>query len=147
MIDNPSINMCERISEYKNVKLVYFHSEVLQENKIEEFNDFSFDLALALKPDIDLSKEINKLLKVSDILIMTVHPGYNGAPFVPEALNKIDELKNKGFEGTFHIDGSVNKNTIEEILKFDPTVLNVGSAISGSENPEKAYLELTSFLN
>lgn len=60
---------------------------------------------------------------------MTVHPGAQGTPFIPEMLTKINELRENGFMGDIILDGGINNETLPLILKNKhlPTAVCPGS--------------------
>ena len=66
------------------------------------------------------------------ITIMTVDPGYAGQPFIPEMLNKIQELaqlkKENGYKYLIEIDGSCNTKTFHDLLGAGAEVLIVGTS-------------------
>ncbi len=61
-----------------------------------------------------------------------VDPGYAGQPFIPEMLNKIQELaalkKELGYNYLIEIDGSCNTNTFHDLLGAGAEVLSVGTS-------------------
>lgn len=74
-----------------------------------------------------------ELIKQFDIVqLMTVHPGQQGSPFVPEALSKIGELRELGFTGKIILDGAMNDKTLEVVLqqKYLPDAICPGSYFS-----------------
>jgi D-allulose-6-phosphate 3-epimerase len=74
------------------------------------------------------------------ITVMTVDPGYAGQPFIPEMLNKIQELaqlkKEKNYSYLIEVDGSCNKNTYQDLLEAGAEVLIVGSSGLFNLDPE-----------
>lgn len=128
------------LRNFSNVPLVYVHVETIDEDFFEE--SYPFEIGLVFNPDTDIRNYSSWLKFVNVIQIMTVFPGNQGNEYHPEALSRVQLLREFGFDGEIHIDGHINEETIPQILEFHPDVLNVGSSISKSGNPEEVYKKL-----
>ena len=96
---------------------------------------------LSLKPATPLS-EIEKFLpKVDMVLVMSVNPGFGGQSFMPEALPKIEKLRQK-FSGDIEVDGGINAATAPGVVRAGANILVAGTAIFGKEDARKAIQEL-----
>ncbi|NRH23600.1 D-allulose 6-phosphate 3-epimerase [Pantoea stewartii] len=66
------------------------------------------------------------------ITVMTVDPGYAGQPFIPEMVQKIQQLKalkqTQGYDFLIEIDGSCNQRTYRTLLEAGADVLIVGTS-------------------
>lgn len=67
------------------------------------------------------------------ITVMTVDPGYAGQPFIPEMVQKIQQLKalkqaQEGYDFLIEIDGSCNQRTYRTLLEAGADVLIVGTS-------------------
>ncbi len=110
-------------------------------------NIFTFGPVLNPEDSVsDLAKK-NNLHTIPFIQIMTVHPGFQGASFIPESLQKIEQLRTLDYRNKISIDGAVNEKTIPLILsqKHKPDVLCVGSYLSKAENVEERTKKLLTF--
>ena len=76
--------------------------------------------------------------KVDMILIMSVNPGFGGQSFIPAALNKLKEARQRidssGFDIRLEIDGGVKLDNIFEIASAGADTFVAGSAIFGDED-------------
>jgi pentose-5-phosphate-3-epimerase len=70
---------------------------------------------------------------------MSVNPGFQGSPFLPEMLNKIEQLRNIGYRKEIFLDGAVNEKTISVILskKYRPDFICPGSYLTKAKDLEK----------
>ncbi len=92
-------------------------------------------------------EEVKKYFRLVDqICIFAIEPGAQGNPFRPEMLDFADKLRLDGFNGLIGLDGGVNEETLPLILKHPLDIVVAGSAISRSEDPEKAYLRLINII-
>ena len=96
---------------------------------------------VSVKPATPLS-EIEKFLPDIDlVLIMSVNPGFGGQAFMPEALPKIEKLRQK-FSGDIEVDGGINAKTAPEVVRAGANILVAGTAIFGQQDVGKAIREL-----
>ena len=124
-----------------NINSVVVHQKYLQKNPTSEF-DFGVALDLA-------DKVVYKTLsKFPLIQIMTVELGKQGGTFHPEALLKVTELRQNGYEGQIVIDGGVSDLTLPLILenKGLPDIVGVGSYLTRSFNSVENYQKLQSIV-
>ena len=98
---------------------------------VKEFN-ISIGLDVSPSTEIDGIASHYDLSKFSHIQIMTVEPGFQGSPFLPEMLNKITQLRDHHYSGEILIDGGVNSKTIPTIQlhKNQPDIICVGSFLT-----------------
>jgi ribulose-phosphate 3-epimerase len=99
------------------------------------------NLALAINPDTNLERLIPYLEKISKILILTVYPGRYGAPFVPETLNKIKELR-KLTKIPIEVDGHINPQTLILCKQAGADQFAVGSFIIKADHAREKFEEL-----
>jgi ribulose-phosphate 3-epimerase len=70
------------------------------------------------------------------ILVMSVNPGFGGQAFIPQALEKIRDLKSmidaKNAPILIAVDGGINQGTIQQVSEAGASVFVAGSAIFGS---------------
>ena len=137
--------MVERPLDYinnlnnENIRNITIHEEI-NGDKIKIINrikDKGYKAGLSIKPNTDISKLIPYLDYIDIILIMSVEPGLGGQKFIPETVEKIDNLNkllnnyNKNIE--IEVDGGINNQTIK-LLKNKINISVVGSYITISDN-------------
>jgi ribulose-phosphate 3-epimerase len=88
---------------------------------------------LAVSPDTPVDAVASRAGELDVILIMTVHPGWGGQGFIPEAAPKIAQARQllaaAGRGGLVHADGGVNGRTAEDVGRHGIDVCVVGSAL------------------
>ena len=86
------------------------------------------DAVAALVDDIDTA------------LCMTVNPGWGGQPFIPEALPKVERLRELVPERVaIEVDGGVDETTAPGCASAGARVFVAGSAVLGAPDPAEAY--------
>lgn len=141
MVSKPE-EVIDSLAQFNNINIVYVHAEVAFDDML--IYKYPFNIALVINPDTDIAKYKNIISNVAVIQVMTVNPGKQGSAFISQGLNQIDAIRGLGFEGQIHVDGHIDEITILEILKFDPAVLNVGSAITKNADPKYAWSKIQS---
>jgi ribulose-phosphate 3-epimerase len=108
-------------------------------------NRYGFDFGLDIFPEIQIADVATEhdLTSVPVIQVMTVHPGFQGSPFLPEMLMKIEQLRNGNYKDTVMIDGGVNDNTLLIITQtpYKPDYLCIGSFLTKAEDKFDTRLE------
>jgi ribulose-phosphate 3-epimerase len=72
------------------------------------------------------------------VLCMSIHPGYSGQAFMPEALGRIAELRGL-VNVPVQVDGGVGAEDAVAIRKAGASLLVCGSAIFADRDPAAAY--------
>lgn len=72
--------------------------------------------------------------------------GKQGEPFAPHVIKQITQIKKYFPQALISVDGSVNKETIEQLADAGAQRLVVGSAIFGADDPAASYRELSDLL-
>lgn len=84
--------------------------------------------------------------KVDMILIMSVNPGFGGQKFIPSALAKLREVRERirasGREIRLEIDGGVKGDNIREIAAAGADTFVAGSAIFGARDYRATIAEM-----
>jgi ribulose-phosphate 3-epimerase len=77
------------------------------------------------------------------VLCMSIHPGYSGQEFMPEALARIERLRLLLPDGVrVQVDGGINGKTIASARDAGADLLVAGSAIFWHDAPAGAYAGL-----
>lgn len=138
----PYIEICAK----HGVKEVILHLGT-NYGEIDDLMKYGMEIFIGINPENKTIEFTDLISRVTGFLIMTVHPGLQGQPFLPKELLKVNYLRDRGFIGRVVVDGSVNKDTLPEVKthKIDEAV--VGSAIIKQIDPIEAYTGLNNLLN
>ena len=81
------------------------------------------------------------------VLCMSIHPGYSGQDFMPEALGRIRALRRLLPEGVFlQVDGGIGPENIHEVCLSGANLFVAGTSIFGREDLPRAYRRLVQAL-
>jgi ribulose-phosphate 3-epimerase len=133
MISNP-LALAERFAEAGS-DLIVFHVEADDDADavIAAIERSGRRPGIALNPETPAAAVLPFLDRVDLVLVMTVHPGWGGQPFMTEVLPKLrelrDELDRRGSGVAIGVDGGVNLETIGDAHAAGGDVLVAGSAL------------------
>lgn len=128
--------------------IITLHVETLDDPNIgiDLIHSLGKRAGLSVHPDTPVEALFPYLKKLDTVLIMSVHPGFGGQEFMPEAIERVRsvhrELKRIGGHALISVDGGITASNARSIIDAGANVLVVGSSIFGTEDPLKAVTEL-----
>lgn len=137
MVGNPR-PLLEKLNNIKNVYTVYIHHEADITGVLDK--EWSFRLGLTLNPATKVQD--THFIDYEIVQLMSIVPGVQGSDLREDVFAKVEEMRQAGFTGEIHFDGSVNLDTLSKFLATKPDVLNVGSAIMKQPDLAEAYFKL-----
>lgn len=102
-----------------------------------KIKDLGLAAGLSICPDTP-AEAVREYLEITDmILIMSVYPGAGGQKFMPEALDRIRDIRcmieETGREIDLQVDGGINLDNVREILEAGANIFVAGSAVFGGD--------------
>ena len=129
--------------------IITFHPEATENitETIGLIKGLGKKVGISLKPKSPTSLIQDHLNQIDLILIMSVHPGFGGQKFMPEVLDKIQELKtiqkNQNLSFDIEIDGGINFENSKSVIDAGANILVSGTTIFKSNNGDiKKNIEL-----
>ena len=119
--------------------VIVFHVEADDEPRavIAEIERAGKRPGIALNPETPAEAVLPWLDAIDLLLVMTVHPGWGGQPFLREVLPKLsglrEEIDRRGLTLPIGVDGGVNLDTIGSAQGAGGEVLVVGSALYSTD--------------
>jgi ribulose-phosphate 3-epimerase len=122
-----------------------FHYEVVEDvpATIAAARGHGLQVGVAFNPESE-PEDVAAVAGDADlVLCMSIHPGYSGQEFMPEAVDRIKRLRAALPEGVFiQVDGGIDHETAGRAFVAGARLLVAGSAIFGRENITRAYRRL-----
>jgi len=146
MIENP-----ERYVEVfvkAGANSVSVHAEVCKDipAMAKRLHDLSARASIGINPETDVQRVLPFAAQLDMILIMSIHPGFGGQEFIPEALEKLRavrrELDRRALKVDIEIDGGVKLDNIAEVKAAGANVFVSGSGIFGHGDYRKVVKEM-----
>ena len=128
---------------------VTFHVEVCPEpaRAIAQARALGLGVGIAFNPETSVEVAATAAGEADLALCMSIHPGYSGQAFMPDAFERIARLRALLPAGVrVQVDGGVNHDTIRRARDAGADLLVAGSAVFWSDDPAHAYGELVGVL-
>lgn len=128
--------------------IITVHQEATMhlQRTLKLISDCGAKVGVALNPATSISSLENVLGDIDMVLIMTVNPGYGGQSLIPATINKIAAMKSmiekSGKHIEIEVDGGIYPNNAQELISAGADIIVAGSAVFGSDDPQKAVSEL-----
>jgi len=119
---------------------ISFHPEASEhvDRTIDLIRDHGCKPGLALNPATSLTYLDHTLQKLDLVLLMSVNPGFGGQSFIPHAIDKITEVRQRiddeNLDVRLEVDGGVKVSNIAAIANAGADTFVAGSAIFNSED-------------
>src|SRR6476646_9085733 len=129
--------------------VISFHPEASEhvDRTIQLIKDSGCKAGLVFNPATPLSYLDYVLDKIDLVLLMSVNPGFGGQSFIPSALDKLRQVRERidasGRNLRLEIDGGVKRANIAEIARAGADTFVAGSAIFS----EKDYRDVISAMH
>jgi ribulose-phosphate 3-epimerase len=124
---------------------VTFHVEVCDEpaHAIAHARSLGLGVGVALNPETAVHNAVAAADGADLVLCMSIHPGYSGQAFMPEALDRIARLRALLPAGVrLQVDGGINPETARAACDAGADLLVAGSAVFWNDDPAAAYAKL-----
>lgn len=120
---------------------ITFHIEAAQnpEALIDVIGDLGCTAGICINPETDV-EAIKHIAPLCDmVLVMTVHPGFGAQKFMPEAAQKIAEIRKLvGPNIRIEVDGGIDSKTSPIVVSLGADTLVAGNAIFGKTDRTSA---------
>ena len=124
---------------------VTFHVEAAREPAavIRVARESALGVGVAFNPETEPAAAAAAAQGADLVLCMSIHPGYSGQEFMPEAVGRVRALRRLVPEGMHvQVDGGVGTGNARELYRAGADLLVAGSAIFGREDITRAYRRL-----
>jgi ribulose-phosphate 3-epimerase len=125
-------------------KKIVFHYEAAPSpaDVIRQIKKLGMKVGLAVNPETPINAIAPLVNQVDSVLFLAVNPGFYGAKFIPEVLDKMVEFRKDYPKMEMGIDGGIKENNIVQIARTGVDVIYVGSAIFLQPDPAASYRRL-----
>lgn len=124
---------------------ITFHQEAIAQPQVlaNEIRKLGMKAGISIRPNTPVSTIIPFLKSFDLVLVMSVEPGFGGQKFLPQALDKVIELRQHPLcPADISIDGGINLETAQQAVAAGVNILVAGSTIFHSQNSTLMVQEL-----
>lgn len=125
---------------------VTFHVEACDDpaRAIAHARSLGLGVGVAFNPETPVEDAVAAADGADLVLCMSIHPGYSGQEFMPDALERIARLRSLlPANMRVQVDGGIHGETIRSARDAGADLLVSGSAIFWNDDPASAYRALT----
>jgi ribulose-phosphate 3-epimerase len=143
MVENPEGYAADFMKA--GARRITFHYEASPhpETVIKLIKSLDLEAGLALNPETPVAAVLPLVPEVASVLLLTVHPGFYGSPFIPEVLHKVAELRRVYPEMDIGVDGGIKEGNIAQVAQAGVDAICVGSAVFLKPQPAESYRRLS----
>jgi ribulose-phosphate 3-epimerase len=128
---------------------VTFHHEAVDDipGIAARARELGLAVGLAFNPETEPDDVAPAAVDVDLVLCMSIHPGYSGQTFMPEALGRIRRLRELlPDDMPIQVDGGVGLDNVRELREAGASLLVAGSSVYRGDDPGVAYRRLVGAL-
>ena len=146
MIENPETQI-DFFSDSGTDYLTFHHESTIHAHRlIQRITNADMKAGISIVPSTPVSAITELLPFVTQVLVMTVNPGFGGQKLIPECVEKIRQLyalrAEKGYDYLISADGGINRKTAPLVRAAGLDVAVSGSSFFGSADPVSEVLML-----
>jgi ribulose-phosphate 3-epimerase len=147
MVKDPE-NWLEAVANFGSEEVI-FHYEAVADPvaTIELLRDTAFRVGLGVNPGTLINEFDSLVESVDTVMFMAVNPGFYGAPFIPEVMDKIRILREAHPFLNIGVDGGIKLDNAVLAKEAGADFVCVGSAIFAADDPAQVYCQFKHTLN
>jgi ribulose-phosphate 3-epimerase len=141
MIDQPHEFLDYRIAGFKTVIVHYeaYPNAIALEQAIDAIISHGLTPGIAINPETSVDGLPHYAEKVSHFTILSVHPGKQGQPFIPETFERLQSLRKLLPNAIIEVDGGVSLENGKQLAESGANLLIAGSHLLKSDNLADTY--------
>jgi ribulose-phosphate 3-epimerase len=124
---------------------VTFHVEACEVpwSAIALAREHELGVGVAFNPETSVQDAVAASLGADLVLCMSIHPGYSGQEFMPEALQRLRQLRSQLHERVVvQVDGGITHDNARNAYDAGAEAIVAGTAVFGFEDINRAYHRL-----
>jgi ribulose-phosphate 3-epimerase len=151
MIENPGDYIEAFIEAGADYLTVHAEATPHLHRVLQQIKSKGVKAGVSLNPHTPINLIENVLNDIDLVLIMSVNPGFGGQSFIPNTINKLQELqamlvKNNATHIEVEVDGGIKLENIKEVAEAGCDIFVSGSGIFKADNPAKMITKMIEVL-
>jgi ribulose-phosphate 3-epimerase len=129
--------------------IITFHVEAVAKplEIIKYLKKHHIRVGISIKPKTEVSAITAYLKEVDQVLVMSVEPGFGGQAFMPQMINKVEELNNlrmtnDNYNYQIEVDGGINIDNAKLLANAGANIVVMGTYLYKQEDVRKTVLEV-----
>lgn len=137
MVENPERYIKDMVDAGANSITIHAETTKHLDRAINLIKSYGVKACVALNPATPISVVENVAYLLDMILVMSVNPGFGGQKFIPQALDKIQKLRELYPDIDIEVDGGINDKTAKLAKTAGANVLVAGSYVFGGDYKQR----------
>lgn len=137
MVENPERYIKDMVDAGANSITIHAESTKHLDRAINLIKSYGVKACVALNPATPISVVENVAYLLDMILVMSVNPGFGGQKFIPQALDKIQKLRELYPDIDIEVDGGINDKTAKLAKTAGANILVAGSYVFGGDYKQR----------
>lgn len=137
MVENPERYIKDMVDAGANSITIHAESTKHLDRAINLIKSYGVKACVALNPATPISILENVAYLLDMILVMSVNPGFGGQKFIPQALDKIQKLRELYPDIDIEVDGGINDKTAKLAKTAGANILVAGSYVFGGDYKQR----------
>jgi ribulose-phosphate 3-epimerase len=128
---------------------VTFHYEVADDVAAlaAQAREHDLGVGMAFNPETEPEQAADVADPVDLVLCMSIHPGYSGQAFMPEAIPRVERLRSLLPEGKHvQVDGGVGLDNVGQLREAGADLFVAGTSVFGGDDIAASYRALVELL-
>ena len=127
--------------------IYHLECEARHQEVISTIKGLDLEVGLAINPLTPIESLKPFIERIDSVLFLSVNPGFYGAEFIPDVLDKISDFKCQYPNKIAGIDGGVKLDFFKQVKDSGVDYICVGSGILKDDNPKRAYQNFVKLSN
>ncbi|WP_067139198.1 ribulose-phosphate 3-epimerase [Oceanivirga salmonicida] len=137
MVTNPERYIDDMVKAGADSITVHLEATKHLDRVVELIKSHGVRASVALNPSSPICLLDDIAHKLDMVLIMSVNPGFGGQKFIPRAIDKIKELREKYPNLDIEVDGGINSETAVLVKNAGANILVAGSYVFGGDYKQR----------
>ena len=146
MIENPERYVEAFAQAGADTLLIHQESTPNLDRALAMAREHGCNAGVVINPATPVSSLSEVLAQVSQVLVMSVNPGYGGQRFIPNSLEKVTQLRvlrdRHNYNYRIEVDGGVVAENTADLVRAGADILVAGTSVFHTPNPAEAVRKL-----
>jgi len=133
MIDNPELFLDDFVNAGSDLLAVHVEACPHLHRLIQNIRSYDIKAGVALNPATPLYCLDDIVSEIDFVVVMSVNPGFGGQKFIPQAVDKVRNLRRmidaRELAVDIELDGGVTEENAAEVAEAGANILVAGSAV------------------
>jgi ribulose-phosphate 3-epimerase len=143
MIENPGNYIEDFISAGADILTVHVEVCLHLQKVLRQIKDSDVKSAVSLNPSTPVENIKHVIDDLDMVLVMSVNPGFSGQKFIPQAFEKISQVRKLvGDKIDIQVDGGITPGNAKKVVTAGANILVAGSSVFSTSDYAKAIQSL-----